>query len=63
MAAFGAFTDVAYGTPQNLKNLYGNMAYLIEGAKKLTSLKSYHLTVETDQGSTTGDFILGPDKV
>lgn len=59
VAAFGAFTDVAYGTPQNLKNLYGNMAYLIEGAKKLTSLKSYHLTVETDQGSTTGDFILG----
>ena len=59
VAAFGAFTDVAYGTPQNLKNLYGNMAYLIEGAKKLTSLKSYHLTVETDQDSTTGDFILG----
>ena len=45
VAAFGAFTDVAYGTPQSKKNLYGNMAYLIEGAKKLTSLKSYHLMV------------------
>ena len=59
VAAFGAFTDVAYGTRQDLKNLYGNMAYLIEGAKKLTSLKSYHLTVETDHETVTGDFLLG----
>lgn len=59
VAAFGAFTDVAYGTPQNKKNLYGNMAYLIEGAKKLTSLQSYHLMVETETKAVEGDFILG----
>lgn len=59
VAGFGAFTDVAYGTPQRKKNLYGNMAYLIEGAKKLTSLQSYHLTVETDEATIEGDFILG----
>ena len=59
VAAFGAFTDVAYGTPQNMKNVLGHLAYLLEGAKRLPSLKSYHLTVETDDQTITGDFILG----
>lgn len=59
VAAFGAFTDVSYGTPQNMKNVLGHLAYLLEGAKRLPSLKSYHLTVETDDDSFEGDFILG----
>lgn len=59
VAAFGAFTDVAYGTSQAKKNHLGNMAYLLEGAKRLPSLKTYHLTVETDDASIQGDFIYG----
>lgn len=46
IAAFGLFTDVSYGTPQEWKNLLGHMAYLLEGAKSLTSIKSYSMRVE-----------------
>ena len=29
VAAFGAFTDISYSTPQNLKNTLGHAAYII----------------------------------
>ena len=32
VAAFGAFTDVAYSTPQPVKNIFGHLAYVLEGA-------------------------------
>lgn len=59
VAAFGAFTDVSYETPQNFKNMFGHLAYLLEGVSRLGSLKSYHLRVEHDGGTTEGDFIYG----
>ncbi|MDO4288977.1 MAG: YegS/Rv2252/BmrU family lipid kinase [Eubacterium sp.] len=59
IAAFGAFTDVAYGTDQALKNIFGQMAYFFEGIKHLTSLKSYGMTVKAGQREITGDFIFG----
>lgn len=31
IAAFGLFTEVSYGTPQEMKNMLGHMAYLLEG--------------------------------
>ena len=39
VAAFGAFTDVAYETPQDLKNVLGHQAYVIEGVKRLSILR------------------------
>lgn len=60
VAAFGAFTDVSYDTPQPFKNTFGHLAYLLEGATKLGSLlKGYHLTIEHDGGAVEGDFIYG----
>ncbi len=59
IAAFGAFTDVAYATPQQFKNLFGHLAYLMEGVARLGSIESYHLTVEHDGGTETGEFIFG----
>ena len=59
VAAFGAFTDVAYDTPQESKNLFGNLAYIFEGMKRLPEIKPYHLTVETDDAIVEGDFLLG----
>ncbi|MEG1858293.1 MAG: YegS/Rv2252/BmrU family lipid kinase [Pseudoflavonifractor sp.] len=59
VAAFGAFTDVAYDTPQPFKNMFGHLAYLMEGVTRLGSLKSYHLTAEYDGGSLTGEFLFG----
>ena len=59
IAAFGAFTDVAYGTDQALKNIFGQMAYFFEGIKHLPSLKRYGVTVKTNTREITGDFIFG----
>jgi YegS/Rv2252/BmrU family lipid kinase len=59
VAAFGAFTDVAYGTPQQFKNIFGHLAYVLEGVGRLNSLKSYSLELEHDSGSLKGDFLFG----
>lgn len=59
VAAFGAFTDVAYETPQQNKNYLGHFAYLLEGIKKLSSLKSYNLKVKSEEFCCEGEFIYG----
>ncbi len=59
VAAFGAFTDVSYDTPQEVKNIFGHAAYVFEGMKKLTSIPSYHITLTTDKETVEGDFSLG----
>lgn len=59
VAAFGIFTDVSYATSQELKNVLGHVAYILEGAKRLHSIKSYHMRVEHDGEEIEGDFLLG----
>lgn len=59
VAAFGAFTDVAYDTPQASKNIFGKSAYIFEGAKRLTMLGSYHVKVECEGIEPEGDYIYG----
>lgn len=59
VAAFGAFTDVAYATPQEYKNQLGKLAYLLEGAQRLGSIKAYSMRLEHDGGSTEGEFLVG----
>lgn len=59
IAAFGLFTDVSYGTPQEWKNILGHAAYLLEGAKSLTGIKSYSMVVECNGEIIKGDFIFG----
>ena len=59
VAAFGLFTDVSYSTPQNVKNLLGHTAYLIEGASRLTSVQSYVMRVECGDRVVEDEFIYG----
>lgn len=59
VAAFGAFTDVAYQTPQQSKNMLGRMAYILEGIKRLTSFKYYQVRAEYDGGSCEGEYLFG----
>ncbi len=59
VAAFGAFTDVSYDTPQPFKNMFGHLAYVLEGMTRLGSIQSYHLQVEYDGGQLEGDYIFG----
>lgn len=56
IAAFGIFTDVSYETSQEIKNVLGHMAYILEGMKRLSSIKSYRLKItyqsrEAEEGS------------
>ena len=59
IAAFGAFTDVSYMTPQEMKNILGHSAYILEAVKKLTSLRTYHMKVTYDENLLEGDFLYG----
>lgn len=59
VAAFGLFTDVAYQTSQNLKNVLGHGAYIIEGAKRLADIPSYILRVEINGEVIEDEFIYG----
>ena len=59
VAAFGMFTEVSYATDQQMKNLLGHMAYILEGIKSLSTIKSYVMRIETKEEVIEGDFILG----
>ncbi len=59
VAAFGAFTDVTYTTPQEYKNYFGHAAYLFEGMKGIANLNSYHMKIEYDGNVIEDDFIVG----
>ena len=59
VAAFGAFTDVSYDTPQGFKSVFGHLAYVLEGAARLPSLQAYHLQITWDGGTVEDDFLYG----
>ena len=63
VAGFGAFTEVSYLTPQDRKNVLGHQAYMLEGVKSLTSIKSYPMKIAWKEGSEEtgleGEFIFG----
>ena len=59
VAAFGLFTDVSYETSQDLKNILGHLAYVLEGAKRLLDIKAYHMKVTTENGVIEDNFIYG----
>lgn len=64
IAAFGLFTEVSYGTPQEMKNMLGHMAYILEGMKHLQKIQFYHLKVtyvseNGEERSIEDDFIFG----
>lgn len=59
IAAFGLFTDVSYQTNQELKNVLGHAAYVLEGARRLMDIKSYPMRVEYEDQVLEDNFIYG----
>ncbi len=59
VAAFGAFTAVAYQTSQTKKASFGKIAYVAEAAKSLAELKPYKMTIKTADTEISGEFIYG----
>lgn len=59
VAAFGAFTDVSYSTPQAFKNIFGYFAYIVEGIQKLPGLQPSHVRLEANGKVYEEDFLFG----
>lgn len=59
IAAFGAFTEVSYSTPQQSKNVLGHLAYILEGMKSLSSITDYHVKLEYEDTVIEDDIIYG----
>ncbi len=59
VAACGAFTDVAYDTPKDLKKTFGHLAYIISALGSLPTITSYPLTIEYDGGVVEGKYLIG----
>lgn len=59
IAGFGLFTEVSYATDQQMKNVLGHMAYLLEGMNSLFQIKSYKMKVTVDGEVIEDEFIFG----
>ena len=59
VAGFGAFTDVPYKTPQEMKAILGHPAYLLEGMLSLGDLRPHTLRIELENDTLEGEFLLG----
>lgn len=59
IAAFGAFTEVSYATPQDQKRALGHLAYILQGMTLLGSIEPFHAVVEYDGGTIEGSFLYG----
>lgn len=59
IAAFGAFTEVSYATPQDQKKALGHLAYVLQAMSALPKVEAIHAKVEYDGGETEGDFLYG----
>ena len=59
IAAFGAFTEVTYVTSQQVKNVLGHVAYVLNGISRLKNIKSYHMKITYDDEIIEDNYIFG----
>ncbi len=59
IAAFGIFTEVSYETDQDIKNVLGHTAYVLEGVKRIPSIRTYHMKVSWEDQVIEDEFIFG----
>ena len=59
VSAFGAFTEVSYDTPQELKNTFGHLAYVMAGIASIPSISPYRIKVRYDGKELEDDFYYG----
>lgn len=59
IVAFGAFTNITYETSQQIKNLFGHTAYILNGILQLTNIKATRMKIEYGQNVIEDDFVFG----
>lgn len=57
VASCGIFTHASYSAPQEIKNILGHLAYILEGIKDLKTVHSMHMKVTSKEGVYEGDYI------
>ena len=58
-ASFGAFTSVSWSTPQNVKNVLGHAAYILEGIRSLADIRPIHMRITAGGRVYEEDYIFG----
>ena len=58
-ASFGLFASVSYSTPQNVKNILGHAAYILEGIRSLADVRPVHLAISADGKTYEDDYLFG----
>lgn len=59
IVAFGAFTNITYETSQQIKNLFGHTAYILNGILQLTNIKATRMKIEYGGNVIEDDFVFG----
>ena len=59
VAAFGAFTGVAYRTPSEEKKVLGRLAYLLDGVKSLTEIRPIRVRMKISGKTVEEEVLLG----
>ena len=59
IASFGIFTAVSYTTQQSAKNVFGHLAYVLEGIKDIGNIKTYRIKTESEGKTYEGEYIFG----
>lgn len=59
VASFGGFARVSYTASQNMKNMLGHLAYILEGISDLPTIRPCHARLETDDRVLEGDYLFG----
>ena len=59
VAAFGAFSWLSYTTDQNMKNMLGHTAYILDAIKDVYKIKPIHLKLSANGIDYEGDYIFG----
>lgn len=59
IVAFGAFTNITYETSQQIKNLFGHTAYILNGILQLTNIKATRMKIEYGSNVIEDDFVFG----
>ena len=58
-ASFGAFTQVAWATPQPVKNILGHAAYILEGILSLPEIHPIRMNIRADGLEYEDDYVFG----
>jgi len=59
VASFGAYSNVAYETPQWLKNHLGRASYFFYGISETGKIRSHRVRITADGTEIDGDFVYG----